>query len=80
MQTTLPAKAARKSSLNEARDAFIFHIGDARELVAMLARHLDDHMSVAPDEVNWANVGDAARLVEVLKQAARGCNLIGEEK
>jgi hypothetical protein len=37
-------------------------------------------MGVAPDELNWANVGDAGHLVEVLKEAARGCNLIeGEE-
>jgi hypothetical protein len=73
-------KPPEKNSINEARNAFLLHIGDARELVAMLARHLEDHTGVAPDQVNWANVGDAGRLIEVLKQAARGCNLIGEEK
>ncbi|XHR30887.1 MAG: hypothetical protein ACFUZC_10045 [Chthoniobacteraceae bacterium] len=81
MQTTLTtaAKATRRSNKEQARDAFLLRIGSARELVAMLARHLDDHMGVALDEVNWANVGDAAHLVEVLKHAARGCNLIAEE-
>jgi hypothetical protein len=75
-QPTTTAKAPRCSTKDEARDAFLNNIGSARELVAMLARHLDDHMGVAPDEVNWANAGDAAHLVEVLNQAARGCNLI----
>jgi len=82
MKTTLTAtaKAPRRTSKDEARDAFIDRIASARELLTLLTRHLDDHMEVAPDEVNWANVGDAGRLVEVLKEAARGCNLIGEEE
>ena len=75
-QLTATSKAPRRSTKDEARAAFLNNIGNARELVAMLARHLDDHMGVAPDEVNWANAGDAAHLVEVLMQAARGCNLI----
>ena len=78
-QSTTTAKAPRRTSKAEARDAFIDRIASARELLTLLARHLDDHMEVAPDEVNWANVGDAGRLVEVLKEAARGCNLIGED-
>lgn len=78
-QPTTTDKAPHRSTKDEARAAFIHHIGSARELVAMLARHLDDHMGVAPDEVNWANAGDASHLVEILKQAARGCNLIAEE-
>jgi len=82
MKTTLTAtaKPTRMSNKEQARDAFLHNIGSARELVALLARHLDDHMGVAPDEVNWANAGDAGHLVELLKEAARGCNLIeGEE-
>jgi len=81
MQTQLKAtaKAPRRSNKDQARDAFLHHIGSGRELVTMLARHLDDHMNIAPDEVNWANVGDAGHLVELLKEAARGCNLIAEE-
>ena len=77
---TATAKVPRRTSKDEARYAFIDRIARARELLTLLTRHLDDHMEVAPDEVNWANVGDAGRLVEVLKEAARGCNLIeGEE-
>jgi len=78
MQTTMTA--TRKDSKEQARETFIHHVASARELVTLLRRHLDDHMGIGPDEVNWAHVGDAARLVELLKEAARGCNLIeGEE-
>lgn len=82
MQTALSntAKAPRKSSKDQALETFSHHVASARELVTMLRRHLDDHMDVGPDELNWGHVGDAARLVEVLKEAARGCNLIAEEK
>ena len=77
MQTTT-SKPARKSNRNEARDAFIHNVASAREFLTLLTRHLDDHMGLGPDEINWADAGDAARLVETLKDAARGCNLIGE--
>ena len=77
MKTT---NIAFQNSLDQARAAFLHNIGSARELVTLLSRHLDDHMGVAPDEVNWANAGDAGHLVEVLKEAARGCNLIKEEE
>ncbi len=71
-------KTAFKASLGQAREEFAHHVASARELSTLLRRHLDDHMEVAPDEVDWANVGDAAHLVELLKEAARFCNLIGE--
>ena len=78
MKTALTAtsKAPRRTTKDEAREAFIHHIGSARELITLLTRHLDDHMGIATDEVNWANAGDAGHLVELLKEAARGCNLI----
>lgn len=77
MQTT-NTKVTLKRNSNHARDAFIHSVGSARELVTLLTRHLDDHMGLAVDEINWATAGDASRLVEALKNAARGCNLIGE--
>ena len=74
------AKTTFKRSTDQARETFIHHVASARELMTMLRRHLDDHMGLGPDEINWAHVGDAARLVETLKEAARTCNLIeGEE-
>ena len=80
MQKTLTANATRKSSKDQARDAFIERLGSARELLAMLTRHVEDHMGVDPDELHWGHVGDAGHLVELLKEAAHGCNLIEGEK
>lgn len=65
---------------NKALEAFTQHIGDARELVTLISRHLDDHMEIAPDEANWANAGSAEHLVAELKHIARFLNLINEEK
>ena len=79
-QSTTTAKATRRTSKDEARDAFIDRIASARELLTLLTRHLDDHMEVAPDEVNWAHVGDAGRIRESLKEIASTFNLIGEAK
>ena len=60
--------------------AFTHHIGSARELLTQITRYIDDHLGVAPENVNWANVGDAAHTVEELKSIARFLNLIGEEE
>lgn len=63
---------------NKAQDVFISRIAEAREIVKLLSAHLDEHMGVDPEKVNWADAGDAGRLVELLREAARGCNLIEE--
>jgi len=75
-----PTNTTRQSNKDQAREAFLLQIGNARELITLLSRHLDDHMGADPDEVNWAHAGDAGRLVEDLKRAALRCNLIGEEE
>jgi hypothetical protein len=79
-QSTTTAKAPRKSSKDQARDAFLHNVGSARELLTLIRRHVEDHMGVDPDELHWGHVGDAGQLVEMLKEAARGCNLINEEE
>lgn len=48
--------------------AFLTQIETARELVAMLSEHLDDHMGADPYYINWDDVGDAIRLVEALRE------------
>ena len=73
---TAPAKNTRNSSNEKALQAFCINIADARELVTLIARHLDNHMEVGPDEVNWAHVGDAGRINESLKEIAATFNLI----
>ena len=70
-QNNITTKNAAK-----ALEAFCHHVASARELTTLIARHLDDHMEVGADEVNWAHVGDAARIHEVLKEIAATFNLI----
>ncbi len=74
-----PAKTTRKTSNEEAIAAFAHNVASALELMTLIRRHLDDHMGVGPDEVNWGHVGDAGHTVEQLKEIARSCNLIGEQ-
>lgn len=74
-----PAKTTRKTNQQNALDAFCHNVSSARELTALIARHLDDHMGVAPEEVTWADTGSAGHVVEQLKEVARFLNLIGEE-
>jgi hypothetical protein len=71
-----PNKTTRKPNQQKALDAFCHHVASARELTTLIARHMDDHMEAAPDEVNWAHVGDANRIHEALKEIATTFNLI----
>jgi hypothetical protein len=71
-----PRKTTRETNQKKALAAFCHHVASARELTTLIARHLDDHMEVGPDEVNWANVGDANRIHEALKEIATTFNLI----
>jgi len=73
-------KTTRNARNEKALQAFCINIADARELVTLIGRHLDEHMEVGPDEVNWAHVGDAGRIRESLKEIAATFNLIGEVK
>lgn len=73
---TAPAKTARKTNNEKALEAFCHNVASARELTTLIARHLGDHMEIAPDEVNWAHVGDANRIHEALKEIASTFNLI----
>jgi len=66
-----PRNPASKNAL----DAFTHEVGSARELVTLIRRFLDEHMETAPDEVNWANVGDAARIRAALQEIAQTFNL-----
>lgn len=69
------AKTTPNTINEKALQAFCINLGDARELVTLLARHLDEHMKVGPDEVHWGHVGDAGRIRESLKEIATTFNL-----
>jgi len=44
--------------------AFMSKIAETKTLLQELQNHIDDHMEVNPDDVNWSHVGDAGRLLE----------------
>lgn len=72
-------KRPTKRPDNDPVGTFIRNINEARDLVAMIQAHLDEHMGVDPDAVHWGHVGDAGRTVVSLKEIAVACNLIPEE-
>ena len=55
---------------NTATQAFIAAIDGARRDLATIQEALDDHLGFDPDKVHWANVGDATRLRDELRQIA----------
>jgi len=73
---TTPSKNTRNASNEKALAAFCNNVANARELLTLISRHLDNHMEVGPDEVNWAHAGDAGRIYESLKEVASTFNLI----
>ncbi len=50
-----------------ALDAFIARKFEIDEMLARLQALSDDHFDVAPDEVNWAHVGDIGWTAEQLR-------------
>ena len=72
-------KRTAQKPANDPLRAFTGNLAEARDLVAMIARHLDDHMGVDPEAVHWGHVGDAGRTVMALREIAVACNLIPEE-
>ena len=70
------AKEARSGEMNRAAvDAFIYEVGNARELVTLLRRFLDEHMDLVPEDVHWGHVGDAGRIRTALQELATTFNL-----
>jgi hypothetical protein len=77
---TTTAKTTRKSNNEEARRAFVGKLAEARKLMERIEKHLDDHMGVPPEEINWGHHGDACRIVHLLKEITEACGLTGEGK
>lgn len=48
--------------------AYLTHLSEARELLAMLTKHVDDCLDIDPDAVKWDAVGSAAALVASLRE------------
>ena len=51
-----------------ALDAYIARKAEIDTMLARLKALSDDHFNVAPDEVDWADVGTLAHYAELLKR------------
>jgi hypothetical protein len=40
------------------------------EKLDALKAHIENHMDVAPEEVNWGHVGSAKHLLQLIKEAS----------
>ena len=68
-------KTKSKGAKPTAEEAFLARIFEARELLDQLGEHIDDHLGIDPESLHWGHVGDAGRVVELLRQAAELCGL-----
>jgi hypothetical protein len=53
---------------NKALDKFVTTIVECQKIVSDLQKAVDNHLDTNPDTLNWANVGDAQRLLEDLRE------------
>jgi len=53
-----------------ALSAYAAALAEMRETLALLTDHADDHLGVAPEDVNWGHVGSANHVNELLAEVA----------
>ena len=58
--------------------AYVAALAEIRETLALLTDHADDHLGVAPDDVNWGHVGSANYVNEKLAEIAIHLGLLEE--
>lgn len=56
---------------DKALDAFVAKISEAAVLARKVVAALDNHLDLDPDDIHWGHVGDAERILEVLREAHR---------
>jgi len=49
-------------------DVFVSRKAEIDAILAHLRSLSDDHFCLSPQDINWANVGDLNRIIEILKQ------------
>ena len=49
-------------------DAFIARTASIMKKLAVITEVVDDHMGIAPDDVNWNNVGDLGYIDTLLNE------------
>ena len=61
----------KNTGVNEkALDEFIGTVAAIEEKLDALTAHIENHMDVAPEEVNWGHVGSAKHLLQLIKEAS----------
>ena len=61
----------KNTGVNEkALNEFIGAVAALEEKLDALKAHVENHMDVAPEEVNWGHVGSAKHLLTLLKEAS----------
>jgi hypothetical protein len=70
-----PQKTTRQAAPETALAAFTHEVASARELLTLIRRFLDDNLETAPSELDWGNVGDAARIRAGLQEITETFNL-----
>ena len=60
---------ASKLQNQKALDAFVETMSQVRKEIALLQQEANMNFgNINPDKINWAHVGDASRVLELLKQ------------
>ena len=59
--------------------AFMEAIQEISEELEDLKNYVDNHLDVAPEAVNWGNVGTARHLLELVREAGVSVGLEVEE-
>ncbi len=58
------------NSNDKAVNEFIINLDNAQDALDTIQEAINDHLGVSPDDVNWANVGDAKRIAVDLNAIA----------
>ena len=64
-----------KADQMAALDAYVARTSEATELLAYLTAYMDDYAMLAPETINWADVGsmsETVRLLHAVKQFIAG--------
>lgn len=56
-----------------ALDKFVANVAASQALLESLKQHLDNHLEVDPDEVNWGHVGESGRIRDHLQELVCEC-------
>ena len=51
-----------------ALDAFVGNLTEISAILARLQSAVDDHLGIAPENVNWGHVGDTAQIASQLRE------------